>query len=309
MARKRLVSKGELLKSKGKVTTASKQKGTLVDFHKFPELPLELRMMIVEEALHEDQKRRPARLVLFDHHTYRISPVVEQSKNLPPMLFVDTLFRKAALSIYVMLEVIELGVPYLGEFGDEDDYLNENGDLEYNLDFAKQVDRQGDGDATDYEGPKGRVYIRPGADIFLTGLVPRQVSNARMFSTLIDADEGPDGLWYAPVGHVTERLPLFACAQISAMRDLRWDPGCPNCGEYHPVHCRDCFLEGRGEQVVDPDYDEAVYPGVKEFGVYVMGGDNIPETLIYLLAITKRATRKFLYNMEDQYLQGFPALV
>lgn len=58
--------------------------------------------------------------------------------------------------------------------------------------------------------------------------------------------------------------------------------------------------------MVDPDYDETVYSGVKEFGVYVMGGDNIPETLVYLLAVEKRATRQFLYDMVDQYLQGFP---
>ncbi|KAJ4396051.1 hypothetical protein N0V93_000267 [Gnomoniopsis smithogilvyi] len=303
MARRRLRAKKNMPKSEGDAQAVEKHNGTLVDFHKFPELPIELQLVIIEEALQEDQKGRPARVILFDHHTYRISPLVEQSRDLSPMLFVNTLFRKAALSIYVMLDVIEVGVPYLGEYGDEMDYFNENDDLEYNLDIAKQIDNEGEGDCEAYEGPKGRVYIRPGTDIFLTGLVPRQIANTEIFSSLLDA--GPDEAWSAPVCHVTERLPLAACAQISTMRDLVWDPGCPNCGENHPIHCRECFLEGRGRHLADPGYDAAVYPGVKEFGIYVMGGDHIPETLMYLLAITQHATKMFFVEMGENYVVGF----
>lgn len=89
------------------------------------------------------------------------------------------------------------------------------------------------------------------------------------------------------------------------MRSLVWDPGCPSCGEYHPIHCRECFLEGRGEHLADPGYDASVYFFVKEFGIYVMGGDNIPETLMYLLAVTDHPTKDFLEEMTDNYLVLF----
>lgn len=109
-----------------------------------------------------------------------------------------------------------------------------------------------------------------------------------------------------PLISVTERLPLAACAQISTMRDLVWDPGCPNCGEYHPIHCRECFLEARGRHLVEPGYDASVYLGVKEFGIYVMGGDCIPETLMYILAVQKHPTKEFLAEMGENYVVGFP---
>lgn len=44
---------------------------------------------------------------------------------------------------------------------------------------------------------QGRVYVRSGTDIFLTGLVPRQISNTETFSHLLDA--GPDQSWGAPM--------------------------------------------------------------------------------------------------------------
>lgn len=44
---------------------------------------------------------------------------------------------------------------------------------------------------------QGRVYIRPETDIFLTGLIPRQISNTETFSYLLDA--GPDQSWGAPM--------------------------------------------------------------------------------------------------------------
>lgn len=154
MARKRLRAKKSNPKGTQHANTVEKQKEGLADFHMFPELPVELRLMIIEEALREDQKGRPARVVLFDHHTFRISPLVEQSRNLSPILFVDTKFRMVALSIYIALEVVEVGVPYLGEFGNEEDFMNENGDLEYNLDIAKLIDNEGDGESEYYDGPK-----------------------------------------------------------------------------------------------------------------------------------------------------------
>lgn len=89
------------------------------------------------------------------------------------------------------------------------------------------------------------------------------------------------------------------------MQHLVWDPGCPSCGAYHPIHCRECFLEGRGEHLADPGYDAAVYSDVKEYGIYVMGGDNIPETLMYLLAVTQHPTHKFSEEMADNYVMGF----
>lgn len=89
------------------------------------------------------------------------------------------------------------------------------------------------------------------------------------------------------------------------MRNLVWDPGCPSCGEYHPIHCRECFLEGRGKGLADPGYDVAVYSNMKEFGIYVMGGENIPETLMYLLAVTEHPTHEFLEEMDDNYVVGF----
>lgn len=241
MARKKSREKRDQPTVNYKRKTVAKRNQSLTDFHIFPKLPIELRMMIIEEALYEDEKDRPARIVLFDHNTYRISPLVEQSKDLSPMLFVNKLFRKVALMVYVMLEVIEVGVPYVGEFGDENDFFNDNGNLEYNLDIARMIDREADGEGRYYEGPKvciqsqnrftsalhqtclatpsfiesnclhscdihfinqesylqGHVYIRPEVDIFLTGLVPRQIANTEMFSFLLD--DGPDESWSAPM--------------------------------------------------------------------------------------------------------------
>lgn len=240
MARKKSREKGDSDTANYKDKTVSKHIQPLTDFHIFPKLPIELRLMIIEEALYEDEKDRPARIVLFDNNTYRISPLVEQSKDLSPMLFVNKLFRKVALMIYVMLQVIEVGVPFMGEFGDEDDFLNDDGELEYNLDIARLIDREADGEGRFYEGLKvcsqsrnrytsaphqpclahlifiegnglllrrsfrlsrinlqGHVYIRPEIDIFLTGLVPRQICNTEMFSFLLDA--GPDESWSAPM--------------------------------------------------------------------------------------------------------------
>lgn len=90
------------------------------------------------------------------------------------------------------------------------------------------------------------------------------------------------------------------------MRDLVWDPGCPHCGDYHPIHCRDCFLEGRGKELVKPAYDTVTYSHVKEFGIYVMSGEMVPETLMYNLAIAKHPTRDFLLDMYDRHVVGFP---
>lgn len=66
-------------------------------FQKFPELPAELRQMIIREALLEDEKKRPAKVVLFDHNTYRVSPLRSLSENLSPMLSVNAEFRDVAL--------------------------------------------------------------------------------------------------------------------------------------------------------------------------------------------------------------------
>lgn len=90
------------------------------------------------------------------------------------------------------------------------------------------------------------------------------------------------------------------------MRDLVWDPGCPSCGEHHPVHCRECFLEGRGRHLVDPGFDTAKYSNVKEFGIYVMGVEHTPENLMYLIALAPSPTEDFLEEMDNSYVVGFP---
>lgn len=159
MARKKPRAKQGEAKVQSKGMAVTKRSQPLTVFHIFPKLPIELRLMIIEEALHEDEKGRPARIVLFDYNTRRISPLVEQSKNLTPMLFVNKLFRKVALTVYVMLDVIEVGVPYMGEFGDEGDFHNDEGDLEYNLDIARLIDREADGEGRFYDGPK--VCMKP----------------------------------------------------------------------------------------------------------------------------------------------------
>lgn len=154
MARKKPLAKQDEAKVQDEGNAMAKRSQPLTDFHIFPKLPIELRLMIIEEALKEDEKGRPARIVLFDHNTRRISPLVEQSKAQSPMLFVNKLFRKIALTIYVMLDVIEVGVPYIGEFGDEDNFHNDEGELEYNLEIAKLIDREANGEGRYYDGPK-----------------------------------------------------------------------------------------------------------------------------------------------------------
>lgn len=154
MARKKPRAKQDEAKVQDKGKAVARRSQPLTDFHIFPKLPIELRLMIIEEALQEDEKGRPARIVLFDYNTRRISPLVEQSRALSPMLFVNKLFRKVALTVYIMLDVIEVGVPYVGEFGDEDNFHNDEGDLEYNLEIAKLIDREADGEGRYYDGPK-----------------------------------------------------------------------------------------------------------------------------------------------------------
>lgn len=154
MARKKSRAKEDDARVQDNGKAMARRSQPLTDFHIFPKLPIELRLMIIEEAIKEDEKGRPARIVLFDHNTRRISPLVEQSKDLSPMLIVNKLFRKVALTVYIMLDVIEVGVPYMGEFGDEDDFHNDEGDLEYKLEIATLIDREADGEGRYYDGPK-----------------------------------------------------------------------------------------------------------------------------------------------------------
>lgn len=158
MARKRSKAKAKA-KSKVKGGDVARKAQALIGFHKFTDLPTELRLMIIEEALQEDQKARPPRVVLFDHHTYRISPFAEQSRGLSPMLFVNKQFRSAALKIYVMLNVIDLGIAWIGKYGDDESWYNEDGELQYSLDVAKMVDAAGNEGDEDYEGIKVCVEV------------------------------------------------------------------------------------------------------------------------------------------------------
>lgn len=84
-------------KSKSSRNARRRRSKTLKVFRLFAMLPPELRLMVVDQAILEDEKKRPAKLVIFDHNTRRISPLVELAHQLSPMLSVDVQFRHAAL--------------------------------------------------------------------------------------------------------------------------------------------------------------------------------------------------------------------
>lgn len=69
---------------------------------------------------------------------------------------------------------------------------------------------------------------------------------------------------------ITERLPLEACAKISDMRAMVWDP----------------------EVLLDaPGYDAAKYSSVDEYGMYIMGGKyTTVEDFMFDLAVHEEAT-------------------
>lgn len=146
---------------------------------------------------------------------------------------------------------------------------------------------------TKYSPIQGQIYVRPATDIFLTGLIPRQISECPDFLDALK-DKGlplcedagtpiPDRKLSAVACHITERLPLKVCSKIRIMRHMLWDPEqeCPNCGDYHGFHCDVCFLENRGKHILDtPMYDVGVYRNAEEFGIYIMGGDVTPESIL-----------------------------
>lgn len=93
MPRKATTSKATRRSARLKKANAS----TPRDFQYFPALPAELRLQIINWALLEDDKNRPARVILFDHNTYRVSPLVQLSNHPSPMLLVNNEFRHEAL--------------------------------------------------------------------------------------------------------------------------------------------------------------------------------------------------------------------
>lgn len=112
-------------------------------FHKFPELPMELRCLIIEAALDEDQKRRLGRVVLLDHHTRRISPTMDLAGRPSPLLYVDGEFRNILLKrVYARVEVLALEPPRTDQYGEPHTWYAPYDQTQYNVDVARRIDEE-----------------------------------------------------------------------------------------------------------------------------------------------------------------------
>lgn len=99
--------------------------------------------------------------------------------------------------------------------------------------------------------------------------------------------------------YISEPLATSVCANICKMCELVWDPVsiCDVCDGYHAPCCSLCFFAGRGG-VLDPRYETNVFPSIKEYGYYVMGGDLSPENFIFEIGYL--GSKKFLKDQEWQ---------
>lgn len=58
-----------------------------------------------------------------------------------------------ALKIYVMLDVVYVGVVYLVQFDDAEDWQNEHGELGNDLNIAQMINAEANGEGEGYNGP------------------------------------------------------------------------------------------------------------------------------------------------------------
>lgn len=146
-------------------------------------------------------------------------------------------------------------------------------------------------------GTQGCVYINPGKDIFVIGTIPIQLAETDVFRDLTedngDGDEPNVGPWAQPHWRITERLTLSACAKITSMREVLWDPtvSCIRCGSYHVPCCSFCFCHDSGHEL-GPGYRPDIFMGIHDFGYYVMGGDFGPERFFH--AVCCLGSKRFL---------------
>lgn len=99
-------------------------------------------MSIVEEALSEYDQGRRSLVVVFEDNTRRISPTSDLAQDLCPLLYVNRQFRSIALKTYFKIRIVEHGPPTFNQYGPSDDWYNENEELQYNVDIARQIDEE-----------------------------------------------------------------------------------------------------------------------------------------------------------------------
>lgn len=144
---------------------------------------------------------------------------------------------------------------------------------------------------------QGCVYINPGKDIFIIGTIPIQLAETDVFRDLTkdngDGDEPNVGPWAQPHWWITERLAFSACAKITSMREVVWDPtvSCPRCSTYHPSCCSFCFWRDSGHDL-ERGYHPGIFRSIRDFGYYVMGNDSGPERFFH--SVCCLGSRNFL---------------
>lgn len=131
---------------------------------------------------------------------------------------------------------------------------------------------------------QGCLYINPKKDIFITGMVPRQVAFTTEFRSQINQ---PHQLWKIPRDFVTEKLQQDTCTKITTIRELEWDIedrclGCGTCllcGRVGRACCLEDFFDERGAEWF-PLHCQDVFTGVESFGFYLLtAGDDMQQFL------------------------------
>lgn len=99
-------------------------------------------MTIIEVAVNEHDEERCRRVVLFDDKTRRISPTLDLAQDACPLLYVNREFRVIALKTYCKVQVLSIGPPDFEQYGPCDDWYNDDGQLQYSIDIARQIDEE-----------------------------------------------------------------------------------------------------------------------------------------------------------------------
>ncbi|KAI3397941.1 hypothetical protein diail_10110 [Diaporthe ilicicola] len=272
-------------------------------FPHFHSLPPELRHMIIQEALQQEEYDR---VVLLDPVTHRISPTKELASMVSPLLFVNSEFRTVALGVYTKVNVFVLDAPKADDqYGDESDWYMLPESLQY-LDFDCDICELIDMEAGFSGVPQGCLYINPKKDTFIIGIVPRQVALSTAFRTL--HDEMTPSPWDQPRDYVTAPLPQSVYAKITTMRELEWDlehrclacGTCSFCGRIEVPCCTEDFFDGRGADW-GPFYREGVYTSIESYGFYVLAGGE--DMQIFLHDLTTMGGKTFLEEWSKRYLE------